>query len=483
MRTMRKTRYLAPALILTMLLGACGGGGGGGGDDAPGAAVDPPAPGGGPGPGGGTGPGGGGNGFLATALNWVVTNASLTAEPDTGYLATSTEEVVVTLPPNAEPGDVVRVEGWGSGGWKVAQNANQTMQTLPGTIWTAHQTDAARRWQGVASSADGTRLVAADLSGLVSISTDGGLTWAPPQATGGWSLTSVATSGNGEKIAVAGAGTPVVTTIDGGQSWHVRTDPNNLRRNFASVAYSRDGSILVAAAVNGSTGLGRVFISTDDGQTWAEQRLQGNFPSVAASRDGSKLVAAGSAAIHIGTKEVNPDDGTVSWSWSDRWPDGQIARAWAEVASSDDGSKLAAADSNGYIHISADGGETWKKVAHHYGWSTIASSADGTVLVAGAAVPRGSHAPGTNQIYVSADGGETWAAREFSRTWTSVAASAKGDKLIGVVDGGFIYSSTSRTTTGTEGFISGGMLDAVELVCTGEGVFNVLSHQGDLTIR
>ena len=70
---------------------------------------------------------------------------AVNAEPNTSYVATNkAAEVVVTLPAEAQPGQVVRVEGFGWGGWKIAQNDKQTVKlgVMPGETWTDQATDA-----------------------------------------------------------------------------------------------------------------------------------------------------------------------------------------------------------------------------------------------------------------------------------------------------------------------------------------------------
>ena len=63
---------------------------------------------------------------------------------------------------------------------------------------------------------------------------------------------------------------------------------------------------------------------------------------------------------------------------------GSGARNWAGIASSADGTKLAAVVSNGYIYTSTDGGTTWTPQisAGARGWAAITSSADGTKFAA-----------------------------------------------------------------------------------------------------
>jgi hypothetical protein len=65
-------------------------------------------------------------------------------------------------------------------------------------------------------------------------------------------------------------------------------------------------------------------------------------------------------------------------------------------------------------------------------WISVASSADGTKLVA---------AVGGGQIYTSVDSGATWTAADAPSTnWQSVASSADGSKMVAVVSGGQIYT-------------------------------------------
>ena len=70
--------------------------------------------------------------------------------------------MTITLPASPAIGDIVRVSGAGAGGWKLAQNAGQSVLGanlgLVGTTWTPRANTL--NWRCVASSADGTKLVA-----------------------------------------------------------------------------------------------------------------------------------------------------------------------------------------------------------------------------------------------------------------------------------------------------------------------------------
>ena len=60
-------------------------------------------------------------------------------------------------------------------------------------------------------------------------------------------------------------------------------------------------------------------------------------------------------------------------------------------------------------------------------WSSVASSADGRKLVAGAS---------GDQLFTSTDSGVTWTGRDAARNWQSVASSADGTRQVAVVQSG-----------------------------------------------
>ena len=117
----------------------------------------------------------GATGPAGPGVTWVdVTGTSVQAASNTGYMADNVSQVTVTLPASPAVGDIVQVTGIGAGGWMIAQNAGQSIITknLPGGIgalWTAR--DSVRNWVGVASSSDGTKLVASVYGGQIYTST------------------------------------------------------------------------------------------------------------------------------------------------------------------------------------------------------------------------------------------------------------------------------------------------------------------------
>ena len=67
---------------------------------------------------------------IMPSITWVeVTATSLTMSTNVGYKTNNAAQVVLTLPTVAAFGDLILIEGYGSGGWKVAQNASQQIHS------------------------------------------------------------------------------------------------------------------------------------------------------------------------------------------------------------------------------------------------------------------------------------------------------------------------------------------------------------------
>jgi len=174
-----------------------------------------------------------------------------------------------------------------------------------GATWTPAY-PAINTWSCVASSADGTKLVAA---ATITAATDGGL-----------SLSS-----DGRVYVSANSG---VTWASSGQ-----------RDNWKSVAVSADGTKLVAAVGSSvQSGLGRIYVSTNSGWTWQQSMESTNhWVSVASSADGTRLVAADPFGCPCGPATGRiyvSSDSRVSWSLT-----GASNEVWTAVASSADGTK------------------------------------------------------------------------------------------------------------------------------------------------
>ena len=244
----------------------------------------------------------------------------------------------------ATPGGsgTVNLQGTGSCATDTLPDAQGQCVPMAGVVWQQRGTQDV--WYGVASSADGSKLIAAATGamygGKLYISGDSGATW---------TLT----------------GTSV-----GVQDWW-------------SVASSADGTKLVAAAngggvIGGGVGDAYIYTSGDSGATWTETGSLQAWRSVASSYDGTKLVA-----VAYGSNAYTSGDSGTTWTE-------QIGsvQSWQSVASSSDGTKLVAVagglgmGNSGYIYTSIDSGATWKQRGFSQNWTSVASSADGTKLVA-----------------------------------------------------------------------------------------------------
>ena len=269
------------------------------------------------------------------ALSWqVVADTAQQAQPNTGYLLTNEALVTVTLPTAPNPGDVVRLSGVGTGGWRMTQNDSQSVLTknIPGhfgAVWTPRESN--RAWNFVVSSSDGSKLAAVVYGGQIYTSTDSGETWTPRASNRSWF--SVASSSDGSKLVVGVQNGLIYTSTDSGTNW---TGTPFTVQSWHGVASSSNGTKLVAVVLNGL-----IYTSTDSGAGWTARDSNRNWYSVASSSDGSKLVAvANGGQIYIST------DSGVMWTPRDS------NRNWYSVASSSDGSKLVAVGSSGQIYTS-----------------------------------------------------------------------------------------------------------------------------------
>ena len=120
-----------------------------------------------------------------------------------------------------------------------SRDFGQTWSAYPG-IWGWNMDS----FPDAACSADGTRLVVAEIESYTSCSTDSGLTW----TTGARNFDMIACSADGTKLVAAQAwGGQIYTSSDSGTSWTACGDG----ANWLSVASSADGSRLVAATWDG----------------------------------------------------------------------------------------------------------------------------------------------------------------------------------------------------------------------------------------
>jgi hypothetical protein len=292
-------------------------------------------------------------------------------------------------------------------------------------------------WTSVASSADGSKLIAGSLGWIYCISTNSGTTWItntqPQKGSNNGSWSSIVSSADGTKY-VGILGNLIWVSTNSGTTWLSNNVPGV--SFFGSVALSADGNKLVAV-VGDYSSAGPIYISTNSGVTLTQTTAPtNNWMSVASSADGTKLVAA--AMNSEGGFIYASTDSGLTWALTGA----PTNNNWVTVASSADGSKLVAASwyafvSNhiyGCVYTSTNFGMTWtSNNVPDAQWQSVAASADGTRLVAVAVEPFGLICSSTNS-------GATWISNAVpSESWHSVASSADGNQLVvaGMADQSF----------------------------------------------
>ncbi len=242
---------------------------------------------------------------------------------------------------------------------------NRAGTSYNGYIWTSTDSGASwgtqssssgsKQWVSIASSANGSNLVAAVYNGYLYVSSDAGKTW-PLVGTTNLYWTSVASSADGTRLVAVANGGQIYTSTNSGSSWQQRT--NNASLAWNAVASSADGSRLVATLGNGS-----IYISPDSGATWtliSTTTASGSF--VASSSDGNRLVAAYGSTTVSGNIYTSTDSG-ASWAMAGNAPSAE----WLGVASSSDGSLLAAVVYGGKIYVSSQASTTTGTAGYLFG--------------------------------------------------------------------------------------------------------------------
>ena len=248
---------------------------------------------------------------------------------------------------------------------------------------------------------------------------------------------------------------------------------NEASGQIKTIASRRNASIAMSAAPTlnvSSTGLSSVnltWTAVNNASSYNVQYATNNTFStgvIAASASDVSLPITGLTSGTTYSFRVQAVASTSTGSWSNivtltlnfttlTWTQqiGSGARNFYATTISDDGTKLAATNYNGYIYTSTDSGVTWieRTSAGKRPWNyTIESSADGTKLVAAASISYVTpNIPGG--IYTSNDAGATWTAQTSlgEQMWAGVAISADGTKIS--VAGNSIYVSGDSGATWT----------------------------------
>ncbi len=178
--------------------------------------------------------------------------------------------------------------------------------------------------------------------------------------------------------------------------------------------------------------LGAALAATDTSlaQGWVQLTAPtNNIGPIACSADGSKLLLAGGYWFYGGGGLYISHDSGATWTAANV-PVG----AWSAVASSAEGTVLMATDSRtGAVYVSTDSGATWSRAGLPFAWwQGLACSANGAALYATSSRTTNGSPEG---IYASGDGGATWsqagpAPPTTNGKWGPVACSAEGTRVM-----------------------------------------------------
>ena len=244
-------------------------------------------------------------------------------------------------------------------------------------------------WKDVASSSDGTYLLAVSTS-TVYLSNNSGSSFSditPPLAEGDF-FSCGAMDSDGSHIIVGEHNGRLWTSSDYGANWTERRYDGDKDRDYFAVASNSSGSQLIATDYYETSNPG-LWISTDSGANWTDKTPGGAYSQlwqrVAMDDDGSHILAIN----YDPTKRrvfLSTDNGT-SWAEVDHPDAPGFKDFWTDVALDSDGSHLMMSNStSGRLYTSLDGGVTWERPAPSglgtLNWLAVATISDGSIWLA-----------------------------------------------------------------------------------------------------
>ena len=283
-------------------------------------------------------------------------------------------------------------------------------------------------WISLASSADGSRLLAASYTALL-LSTNAGVTWTTNNVPShAWACVASSADGNellaGEGFTGAGL---IYFSTNGGAIWTTSSVPI---KTWSSLAMSADGT--EAMALSSTTG-SPLYVSTNSGATWTTNAFSASFvESVVSSLNGNQWEVV-QPVLNGGVLLISTNFGV---SWTSNYINATLLDS-PHMAASADGSTIVVgqAGNGGYIYTSTNSGVSWYTNSVHRVWGSVAASADGRRMIA-VSYPS---------IYTSPDSGMTWVSNNApGLSWSAAASSADGNVLYAAAYPGGIY--TLRTT-------------------------------------
>ena len=278
-----------------------------------------------------------------------------------------------------------------------------------------------QNYMGLAADVTGQYLVAAPYSGSLLHSSTLGASWAASVdllsaalPVTGWDAAAVA-AGTGQYMFAADRTGSIYSSLNYGANWTAQISPTGVY----ALASTYDGTTAVAA-VNG----GQLYRSLDYGVTWTAISGSTGGRAVAMSSTGTYMLAPTSSTV------VTSSDSGTTWNTT------TVSGYWNGAAVSSTGAVMVAVGSSASgIVVSTNYGASWS-TAQLTGnqWYAVASSADGTHLIAvGNGVIAVSENTGTSwttlPLLPGTSAGSTWYAVTCDSTGTHATAGSSGTGL------------------------------------------------------
>lgn len=320
-------------------------------------------------------------------------------------------------------------------------------------------------WRSVASSADGSNLIAAAWQdgalsngwtyGRVWLSKDSGVTWVDQSGTPTYHWTSVASDYSGNRLLAATASSDgdgfVWTSSNGGGTWSNYSSALG-SAYWQGVAVSSNGNTMVVGDESGSNG---VFLTSNAGTTWQYQSdLSGFWRRVAISADASIVVAGDisendGAGGNLWIATLSAGQRTwARWNAVDPYVSGRTATGyWEGIAISSNGQYIYAVTGSSTSWRSSDYGSNWMVMNVNtsgdffdYILTAVACSADGSTVFL-ADVPE---SLSSGRVWTSSNFGASFVSNAQSPhiSWSALATDASATRIVGVGSNAFIAISS-----------------------------------------
>jgi hypothetical protein len=387
---------------------------------------------------------------------WIsVTGTSQTATSGYGYVTKNSSQTTINLPDPHALMDRIRIIGQGSGGWIAVPGGTNTIN------YSAPIVHGPSAWNWItllnpllvyclASNSDGSKLVTgggdgSTSSGGIYTSTNYGVSWTLQSSAGTRIWRSVASSYDGSKLVACVNGGFIYTSTDSGSNWTQRGSS----LSWGRVVSSADGIYLAACDSSGS---GYIYTSSDSGQNWNVQVASGlkSWTGLAISTNGKNLVASAS-----GDYLYTSSDYGVNWTSQT----GSGSRSWTAVNASGDLSKMIASAGTA-LYLSTDSGVTWNSTGPSgITWSGLAVSWYGDIMIAisNPGYPYISYDTGNNWTIQTSAG---------SRSWVGLTVANDGVKIVVSADNIYRRVMTRTMIPTAFSSVSGGQGSSVEIFGT-----------------